>query len=196
MSNQPSIQLIVGVGNPGSQYQNTRHNAGAWFVEQLFESASAPVTSFKTQKNCFAEVATINLGERQLRLAKTLVYMNDSGRVVQALARFYKLKPEEMLIAHDELDFAPGMVRLKFAGGHGGHNGLRDIKRALATEDFWRLRIGIGHPGHKDQVHGYVLGRPNTTDRQQIDESFISINRVIPLLIAGEFAAAMTQLHS
>ncbi|MFN3629048.1 MAG: aminoacyl-tRNA hydrolase, partial [Casimicrobiaceae bacterium] len=140
-----ALRLVVGLGNPGPEYERTRHNAGFWWVEDLADALGA---HFGVEKRFQAEVASARTGQGEIKLVKPLTFMNLSGQAVGALARFYGIEPAEILVAHDELDLTPGEVRLKFGGGHAGHNGLRDIDRHLNSRDYWRLRIGIGHPRH------------------------------------------------
>lgn len=187
------IQLIVGLGNPGSQYADTRHNAGAWFVEALLKESD---TVLHTETKLKASLTHTSHFGGVLRLAIPTTYMNESGMAVAALAHFYKIPPAAILIAHDEIDFEVGVTRLKKDGGHGGHNGLRDIIKHLNTTDFWRLRIGVGHPGHKDRVHDYVLNRPTLAEEQSIARDIDQAVRVVPLLLKAQFEQAMTQLHS
>ncbi len=159
------FELIAGFGNPGSEYAATRHNAGFWYVDQLARQLGA---TFNTDKRFFAAVATTQLAGRKIILVKPMNYMNNSGQGLAAVARFFKIDPARILVAHDELDLPPGHIRLKKGGGHGGHNGLRDSLEKLSSSDFWRLRIGIGHPGHKSAVTGYVLKRA-PADQQRLD---------------------------
>ena len=187
------IQLIVGLGNPGQQYANTRHNAGAWFVEEILKQADTALTPETKLK---AALGTTKHFGAPLRLAIPATYMNESGMAVGAIAHFYKIPPEAILIAHDEIDFELGVTRLKQGGGHGGHNGLRDIIKHLNSSDFWRLRIGVGHPGHKDRVHDYVLGRPTVDEYQSISRDIDHATAVLPLLLQAKFEQAMTQLHT
>lgn len=160
------IRVIAGLGNPGARYQDTRHNAGFWFVERV---AAAHGVAFRSAPRVFGEVAELRLGLEQVRLLKPATFMNESGRSLGAFARYYSLPAEAVLVAHDEIDLSPGTVRLKRGGGHGGHNGLRDIVSQLGAASFARLRIGVGHPGHKEQVIGYVLSRPGAQERTLID---------------------------
>jgi PTH1 family peptidyl-tRNA hydrolase len=190
----PGIRLVVGLGNPGQQYEGTRHNAGAFFVAELARRASAPLN---TESKFFGEAGRGTFAGRDLRFLIPATFMNNSGKSVAAVAQFFKIAPEEMLIAHDELDIAPGSARFKQGGGHGGHNGLRDIIPAIGgSRDFWRLRVGIGHPGHASKVSGWVLSRPSTTDREAIDASIDAAIDALPLLLGGDSVKAMTQLHS
>ena len=188
------ILLIVGLGNPGSEYRGTRHNAGADFVEALARDAGC---TLQTDSKFFGLTGRATVAGHDLRLLIPTTYMNRSGQSVAALARFYKISPEQILIAHDELDIPAGSARFKKGGGHGGHNGLRDIVPALGNSSgFHRLRIGIGHPGHASQVSGYVLSAPSTEDRQKIDASISEALAALPLLLDGDDTKAMTRLHS
>lgn len=186
-----TIKLIVGLGNPGAEYAATRHNVGAWFIEALTHSQQPlrPETKF------LGLFGSIELGTQKCLLLIPTTYMNDSGQAVQAVAKFYKITPQEILIAHDELDFPAGTVRLKDTGGHGGHNGLRDIIAHLHTKDFYRLRIGIGHPGHKDKVTPYVLGCPSKQDYERIQHTIQESLAALPDLVKGEFEKAQRFLH-
>ena len=187
------IKLIVGLGNPGPKYSETRHNAGFWFVDDL---ASQCRSRFLPEKKFHGEVARINLEGKDVWLLKPETYMNRSGLSVVSLAAFYKIAPENILVAHDEIDLKAGTARLKSGGGHGGHNGLRDIISHLGTKDFQRLRIGVDHPGSKDLVVDYVLKRPDSKDRQAIEDSINDALRVVPKIAAGEWEKAMHQLHT
>jgi PTH1 family peptidyl-tRNA hydrolase len=188
------ILLIVGLGNPGSEYRGTRHNAGADFVEALARDAGC---TLQTDSKFFGLTGRASVAGHDLRLLIPTTYMNRSGQSVAALARFYKISPEQILIAHDELDIPAGSARFKKGGGHGGHNGLRDIVPALGNSSgFHRLRIGIGHPGHASRVSGYVLSAPSTEDRQKIDASISEALAALPLLLDGDDTKAMTRLHS
>lgn len=189
-----AIKLIVGLGNPGSEYRGTRHNAGADFVDAL---ARANGATLRTESRFFGLAGQLTLSGHELRLLIPTTFMNRSGRAVAAMATFYKLDPPQILIAHDELDIAPGTARFKRGGGHGGHNGLRDIVPALGNDnDFYRLRIGIGHPGHASRVSGYVLSAPSADDRDRIDASISEAISALPLLLDGDDTRAMTRLHS
>ncbi len=188
------IKLIVGLGNPGSEYRGTRHNAGADFVEELARRNGATLQS---ESKFFGLTSRCTVAGHDVRLLVPTTFMNVSGQSVAAMANFYKLEPQALLIAHDELDIAPGTARFKQGGGHGGHNGLRDIVPALGnSKDFYRLRIGIGHPGHASKVSGYVLSKPSAQDRERIDASIDEAIRALPLLLGGDATKAMTQLHS
>jgi PTH1 family peptidyl-tRNA hydrolase len=187
------IKLIVGLGNPGPKYSETRHNAGFWFVEDL---ASQYRSRFLPEKKFHGEVARISLEGSDIWLLKPETFMNRSGLAVVSLAAFYKIAPQNILVAHDEIDLKAGTARLKSGGGHGGHNGLRDIISHLGSKDFQRLRIGVDHPGSKDMVVDYVLKRPDAKDRQAIEESINDALRVMPKIAAGEWEKAMHQLHT
>ena len=184
---------IVGLGNVGAQYRKHRHNAGFWFVESLAQQAGAV---FNEQKKFFSRTAEVVVAGRAILLVCPNTLMNLSGQAVLALLNFYKLSPERLIVAHDELDFPPGVVRWKKGGGHGGHNGLRDIMRVLPGQSFNRLRLGIGHPGCASRVHGYVLSPPNTTDQQKIDQALESGRDILPLWVNGDIDQAIEQLHS
>ncbi len=183
------VLLIAGLGNPGARYQATRHNAGFWFVEALAARRGAV---FKAASRYHGEVAELDGGW----LIKPGTFMNRSGQSVAALAGFYKIPLARILVVHDELDLPPGTARLKQGGGHGGHNGLRSLMADLGSGDFWRLRLGIGHPGHKDMVSDYVLSKPSQEDRELIEAAIARALGVMPELAAGEPQAAMHKLHS
>jgi PTH1 family peptidyl-tRNA hydrolase len=187
------FDLVAGFGNPGSDYTNTRHNAGFWFVDQLAQQSGA---SFSADKRFFAAVAAARINGRKVMLVKPMNYMNNSGQGLAAVARFYKIPSSKILVAHDELDIPPGHIRLKKAGGHGGHNGLRDSLAKLGNGDFWRLRIGIGHPGHKSAVSGYVLKRASAEHQRLIDEAIELALRESATIIDGDINAATKVLHS
>lgn len=187
------IRLVVGLANPGKQYADTRHNVGAWFVHELARQSQV---SLSPESKFHGLVATTSVAGVQCRLLEPTTFMNESGRAVQSLAQFYKVTPAEILVVHDELDFAPGTIRLKKGGGHGGHNGLRDIVSCLGSPDFYRLRIGIGHPGDRSRVTGYVLGEPGKSDRAAIERSIDEGLRVMDDLLNGQFEKAMHYLHS
>lgn len=186
------INCIVGLGNPGGKYTATRHNAGFWLVDELAKRYQG---EFRTEAKFFGAVCKINVKGKDCWLLKPATFMNHSGRSVSALAHFYKLKVETLLLAHDELDLNPGVVRLKQGGGHGGHNGLRDTTSAMNSKDFYRLRLGIGHPGHRDQVTDYVLSRPSRDEQQQIEQAIDSAADQIEGLLAGDFQRVMNELH-
>ncbi|MDQ1119934.1 MULTISPECIES: aminoacyl-tRNA hydrolase [Pseudoxanthomonas] len=187
------VRLIVGLGNPGPEHLRTRHNAGFRFVDTLAMQLGA---RFAVDAKLFGETAQVSLGGQTVRLLKPATYMNLSGKSVVAALRFWKLEPERTLLVHDELDLPPGIARLKFDGGHGGQNGLRDTIRLLGHARFGRLRIGIGHPGHKDKVTGWVLGRPSADDEILIGRAIDDALDVLPLAVAGDFNEAMKRLHT
>ena len=187
------IRLIVGLGNPGADYVDTRHNAGFWFLDLLADHLSL---SFRFEKRYNADEARYRSGGKEIFLLKPQTYMNRSGQSVGAVARFYKLKPQQMLVVHDELDLAPGDNRLKQGGGHGGHNGLRDTVSHLGDREFFRLRVGIGHPGDRDQVINYVLHRPSAVDMDLIKAANQSTLEVMPLVFEGRLDKAMQALHT
>ena len=188
-----SIQLIVGLGNPGSQYAQTRHNVGAWFVSRLAQQTQAVL---KSETKFHGALAKTLCASKPIWLFVPNTFMNESGKAIAAIARFYKLAPESILIAHDELDFEPGDVRLKVGGGHGGHNGLRDAVKLLGSNNFMRLRIGIGHPGHKDQVSSYVLNKPSVNEKKNIDNAIDDALYVVDDLVESNIQHALTRLHS
>ncbi len=183
--------LIVGLGNPGPSYTQTRHNAGFWFMDALY-----PGPGFRSQPRLSAEVCRTRLYERDCILVKPTVFMNLSGQAVRAVLDYYRIGTENLLVAYDELDLPPGTARLKLGGGHGGHNGMRDIFRHLDNTDFMRLRIGIGHPGFKNAVTGYVLSRAPAEQEKQIMHSIGDAIAVMPDLLAGNMAKAMKDLHT
>jgi peptidyl-tRNA hydrolase, PTH1 family len=187
------IQLIVGLANPGAEYENTRHNAGAWFVEALADAAHVQLRQNAKFKGLYA---TANIDGHDCHLLVPSTFMNLSGQAVKAVADFYKIPAESILIVHDELDLPPATVKLKFDGGHGGHNGLRDIISHLNTNKFHRLRIGIGHPRHRDDLVDYVLKAPSKSERLAIDGALREVDLVVPHLLKGEFQKAMHLLHS
>ena len=188
------IKLIVGLANPGSQYQDTRHNAGAWFVEEL---ARQHQISLSPDSKYFGLTGRGNIGSNDVRLLIPTTFMNLSGKAVAAMTNFFKWSLEDILVAHDELDINPGEIRLKKGGGHGGHNGLRDIIAKHGNQkDFYRLRVGIGHPGDKNKVTGFVLGKPSAKERDNIDSAIYEATRSIDDIITGQHDKAMQTLHS
>ncbi len=187
------IRLIVGLGNPGAQYEMTRHNVGFWFVDTIARTASTP---FRAEPKFYGDVCRLTCAGADLRLLKPATYMNRSGQSIAAVLRYFDLTPEQLLIAHDELDLPVGTLRLKQGGGHAGHNGLRDTISTLGTRDFWRLRIGIAHPGDRTLVTGYVLGRPSSADATGITTALNDAECVLGDLINANFQAAMNRLHS
>ena len=183
--------LIVGLGNPGSNYIQTRHNAGFWFMDSLYRGAG-----FRTQSKLSAEVCRTRLFDRECILVKPTVFMNHSGQAVRAVMDYYRIDTENLLVAYDELDLPPGTARLKQGGGHGGHNGMRDIFRHLDNTDFLRLRVGIGHPGFKDAVTGYVLSRAPADQEQMIMHAIGDAVAVMPDVLAGNLSKATKDLHT
>lgn len=188
-----TIRLIVGLGNPGPEYEKTRHNAGFWLVDELAWQHKA---ALRAESKFFGEAARATLAAGDLWLLKPMTYMNLSGQAVAALAKFYKITPEEILVVHDELDLPPGAARFKQGGGHGGHNGLKDIIARLGSPNFWRLRIGIGHPGDRNEVANFVLKKARAEEQQAIDDAMAKAMQVLPQAIAGEMAIAMKNLHT
>ena len=184
------IRLIVGLGNPGREYERTRHNAGYWLVERF--AVSCGIAMRKDLKY----QALVGRHESGAWLLLPQTFMNASGRSVLMLAGFFRIVPEEILVVHDELDFAPGVAKLKQGGGIAGHNGLRDISQKIASHDYWRMRIGIGHPGDKDLGADWVLQKPSADDRTAIDESIDRALAVVPLCLAGDLQGAMLKLHT
>lgn len=188
-----AIQLIVGLGNPGPEYEQTRHNAGALFVERI---ASVQRVSLTAERKYFGLTAKFSHQGNDVRLLIPTTYMNRSGQSVAALANFFRIPPAAILVAHDELDLPPGVAKLKRGGGHGGHNGLRDIIAQLGNQnDFHRLRLGIGHPGDAKLVSNFVLGRAPRTEQDKLDASIDYALGVLPDVLAGDFAKAMRELH-
>ena len=188
------VTLIVGLGNPGSDYHRTRHNAGADLVTELARQLGATLSP---DKKFFGDTARVRLGGRDIYLLIPTTFMNRSGQSVAALVQFYKIPPEEILVAHDELDLNPGIARFKIGGGHGGHNGLRDIISALGNnKNFARLRLGIGHPGSAAQVTNHVLKRAGSAEQQLIDEAIDKAIDALPQVATGQWNLAMQQLHS
>ena len=187
------LRLIVGLGNPGPEHARTRHNAGFWFIDALAEQAGA---RFGLESKLFGETAKVEIAGQPVWLLKPATFMNLSGKSVAAALRYWKIEPEEALLVHDELDLPPGVARLKFDGGHGGQNGLRDTMRLLGHGKFHRLRIGIGHPGHKDKVTPWVLGKPGRDDEAGILRAIDDAIGVLPLVVQGNHMDAMTRLHT
>ena len=189
---EQAIRLIVGLGNPGPEYDQTRHNAGFWFVDELARRFGG---QFRRESKFAGEACRIQVAGEELWLLKPQTFMNRSGQSLKLMTAFYKLSIEEVLVAHDEIDLPPGTTRLKKGGGHGGHNGLRDIM-AQQGKDFWRLRIGVGHPGSKEQVANYVLARPGREEDQFIRQDIDAAADLIELIVRGELQQAMNRLHS
>ena len=188
-----AIRLIVGLGNPGREYESTRHNVGFRWADEF---ARAHKLSFNNEAKFHGLTTRGTLHGHELILLKPQTFMNVSGRAVGSLAQFYKITPAEMLVVHDELDLPPGAARLKMGGGHGGHNGLKDIIAHLGSKDFWRLRLGIGHPGERNEVSDYVLSQARREERELIDEAIQRSLAVANLVIEGKTEAAMLKLHS
>ena len=187
------IKLIAGLGNPGKDYQAHRHNAGFWFIESL---ANILDSKFSSQSKFFGETAICLIGTNKVRLLKPKTFMINSGQSVKALSSYYNIEPEEILVIHDDLDLTPGSVKIKMGGGHGGHNGLKDIIKALNTSDFYRLRLGIGHPGSKNEVVDFVLSPPEKTDLEYIEQAIKEAMDVIEPLVIGDVEQAMKKLHT
>ncbi|HEB58307.1 MAG TPA: aminoacyl-tRNA hydrolase [Gammaproteobacteria bacterium] len=188
------IELVVGLGNPGPEYAGTRHNAGFWFIDQLARSFHG---NFKREKKFHGEVARVRLAGHDVWLLKPDTFMNNSGQAVAALAGFYKIAPESILVVHDDLDLPAGVARLKLGGGHGGNNGVRDIISRLGNNrSFVRLRLGIAHPGESRKVTAHVLGKPSAEDRRAIEDAIERAMDVLPLVIEGDTQAAMNRLHA
>ena len=189
---EQGIRCIIGLGNPGEKYRNTRHNAGFWFIDAL---ARHHGVLLRPESKFFGQLAELSLPAGDCWLLQPGTYMNHSGQAASALAHFYRLAPGQILVAHDELDLPPGSVRLKKDGGHGGHNGLRDIISALGNKDFYRLRLGIDHPGYRDQVTNYVLSRPSRDDQHKIEEAIDLAVGQTDELISGNYQQLMNKLH-
>jgi PTH1 family peptidyl-tRNA hydrolase len=194
-----AIQLIVGLGNPGNEYSKTRHNAGFWWVDLLCAQSNSRLNQ---ESKFFGQAGKLNFSSatskpsQDVWLLKPDTFMNASGRAVSALAKFYKIPPQAILVIHDELDLPVGVSKLKKGGGHGGHNGLRDIIAALGTPDFWRLRMGIDHPGKSEEVVNFVLRAPSLNEMNAIESSMDQSLLVLPLLLQGDFEQAMLRLHT
>ncbi len=187
------IKLFVGLGNPGPDYEATRHNAGFWWIDALARELKA---SLAMEKNFHGLVARTSLAGHSVWLLKPQSFMNLSGQAVGSLARFFKIAPNEILVAHDELDIVPGQVKLKLGGSHAGHNGLRDIHDQLGTDDYWRLRLGIGHPGVKSEVIHWVLKKPSLDHRIAIDQCIDRALKAVPSFVAGEMDKATLLVHT
>ena len=190
-----TIKLIVGLGNPGDKYVTTRHNAGFWFVDAVAEQNKSKLS---LDAKMFGMVGKFDGGvsTKEVWLLKPTTFMNASGKAVAALANYYKITPAEILVVHDELDLPAGSAKLKFGGGHGGHNGLKDIHAALGTADYWRLRLGIDHPGDRNEVINYVLKAPSREENDALQASIHEACGVVPLMLKGEFESAMLKLHT
>jgi len=188
-----TIQLIVGLGNPGKEYAKTRHNAGTWLVSALAEQHRA---TWQATSKLHSLTTTVIIDNQDCRLLIPTTYMNLSGQAVQAATHYYKITPEQLLVVHDEIDLSVGVVRIKIGGGHGGHNGLRDIDAKLGTQKYTRIRIGVGRPAHAKQVVDYVLHEPSRHEMIDIERAIGEAYNVLPMLLAGDSARAMQQLHT
>ena len=189
-----TIKLIVGLANPGAEYAATRHNAGAWFVDLLAERLRAPL---RGEAKFFGYTSRVTLGGEDVRLLVPTTFMNLSGKAVAAMASFFRINPDEILVAHDELDLPPGVAKFKLGGGHGGHNGLKDIISKLGNNpNFHRLRIGIGHPGDKNKVVGFVLGKPPVSEQKLIDEAIDEAARCTEMWFTEGLTKATNRLHA
>ena len=186
------IALIAGLGNPGPGYKGTRHNAGFWFIDELSQHYSL---DFKLESRFQGEVANVQIKRLPIRVLRPVTFMNESGQSVASLMRYFAIEPGALLVVHDDLDLEPGVVRLKEGGGHGGHNGLRDLIRHLDSNDFVRLRLGIGHPGHPDDVTDYVLHAPPANERSAILDAVSRAVALIEPMINGDHAVVMNELH-
>jgi PTH1 family peptidyl-tRNA hydrolase len=187
------IKLFVGLGNPGNEYEATRHNAGFWWIDALARELKLNLVS---DKGYHGLVARTSIGGQTVWLLEPQTFMNLSGKSVGALARFFKIQPQEILVVHDELDVVPGQAKLKFGGSHAGHNGLRDIHEKLGTGDYWRLRLGIGHPGVKAEVINWVLQKPSPEQRDAMHECVARTLKAVPAMLAGEMDKATVIVHT
>ena len=190
------IRLFVGLGNPGGEYEDTRHNAGFWWVDQLARRLGASLQVERSYHGLVARVNNAPGAAGPIWLLEPMTYMNLSGKSVAALARFFKIAPEEILAVHDELDLAPGEMKFKQGGGNGGHNGLKDMQAQLGSPNFWRLRLGIGHPGVKAEVAGYVLRKPPLAERQAIEDCIAKSLDAVELMLKGDMQRAMMKIHA
>ena len=195
--NHTMIRLLVGLGNPGPEYEDTRHNAGFWLIDELARHWKVALVP---ERGYFGRVARVSRPvpgvEGPVWLLEPMTYMNLSGKAVAALARFFKIAPGEILVVHDELDLMPGQVKMKLGGSHAGHNGLKDIHAQLGSADYWRLRLGIGHPGVKAEVVDYVLRKPRLEDREAIDKGIAQSLSALDLLIDGDMERALMKVHA
>jgi len=187
------IRLLVGLGNPGHEYEATRHNAGFWFIDDVARKLGVTLVP---ERSHFALVARVNRHDGPLWLLQPMTFMNLSGKAVASLARFFKIAPGEILVAHDELDLMPGHAKMKLGGSHAGHNGLKDIHAQLGSADYWRLRLGIGHPGVKAEVINYVLQKPPLAEREAIEKISERAVDALDLILAGEMERAMMKVHA
>lgn len=193
MANHSGIQLFVGLGNPGAQYAATRHNAGFWWIDSV---AAGNGCKLLHESKFSGDAGRLKIHANEAWLLKPATFMNKSGRAVAALANFYKIPPEAILVIHDELDLPAGSIKLKKGGGHGGHNGLKDIIACLGTNEFWRMRIGIDHPGDRNAVVNYVLNAPMREEQKLIDAAIDNSMPVLPALLEGNMDATMLKLHT
>lgn len=196
MSSTDGIRLIIGLGNPGQKYETTRHNAGFWLADNIAYDLGA---TFNQDKNFFADVAKARHNNHTIIIAKPNTFMNRSGQAAGALMRFYKLQPEQVLVLHDELDLMPGQAKIKLGGGHAGHNGLRDIQSKIASPNFWRIRIGIGHPrdyGLEQPVASFVLNQPQKSEFDLIEDVIYRCRQITPMLLSAQYDNAISQLHT
>ena len=187
------IRLLVGLGNPGPEYVATRHNAGFWFIDAVGREMGE---NLAPERSYFGLAARVSRPDGPVWLLQPMTFMNLSGKSVAALARFFKIAPGEIMVAHDELDLLPGQVKMKLGGSHAGHNGLKDIQAQLGSADFWRLRLGIGHPGERAEVVNYVLRKPPAEDREAIDKCIEQSMAALPLLLDGEMERALMKVHA
>ncbi len=187
------IKLLVGLGNPGTEYEATRHNAGFWWIDTIAHDLKV---SLQADRSYHGLVARTSVKGQNIWLLEPQTFMNLSGKSVGALARFFKIQPEEILVVHDELDITPGEAKLKLGGGHAGHNGLRDIHAQLGTDQYWRLRIGIGHPGVKSEVANWVLKKPAPDQRTAIEDCITRTSLALPHLLAGDMVKATQMIHT
>ena len=187
------IRLLVGLGNPGPEYEATRHNAGFWFIDEVARKLGVTLVP---ERNHFGLVARVNRPDGPLWLLQPMTFMNLSGKAVASLARFFKIAPGEILVAHDELDLMPGQAKIKLGGSHAGHNGLKDIHAQLGSADYWRLRLGIGHPGVKAEVINYVLRKPPLAEHEAIEKISERAVEALDLILAGEMERAMMKVHA
>ena len=187
------IRLLVGLGNPGPEYEATRHNAGFWFIDEVARKLGV---TLMPERSYFGLVARVNRPDGPFWLLQPMTFMNLSGKAVAALARFFKIAPGEILVAHDELDLMPGQAKVKLGGSHAGHNGLKDIHAQLGSADYWRLRLGIGHPGVKAEVINYVLRKPPLAEREAIEKIIDQAVQALDLILAGDMERAMMKVHA
>jgi peptidyl-tRNA hydrolase, PTH1 family len=187
------IRLLVGLGNPGPEYEATRHNAGFWWIDEVARKLGVHLVP---ERSYFGLAARVTRPDGPIWLLEPMTFMNLSGKSVSALARFFKIAPQEILVVHDELDLLPGQMKMKLGGSHAGHNGLKDIHAQLGTADYWRLRLGIGHPGVKAEVVNYVLRKPSPEHREAIEKAIEQSLGALHLLLAGDMERAMMKIHA